>query len=157
MVVVAVADEDGVEVREQFGQDGLGLPADGPDPVAKDGVRQDPKLIDLDEQGRVATAREINGPRGLPGEQSLEFEWSGTQLTAIRGYIGKMKNYERTMQYQGGRLISEEVQGQGKGSRIKYTYANNRLVSAETSNDPAHDNRSRKIAFRSGSPSTVVK
>jgi hypothetical protein len=53
--------------------------------------------------------------------------------------------------------MSEEIQGQGKASRIRYTYAGNRLVSAETTNDTTLDNRSRKIAFRAGSPSTVVK
>jgi len=61
------------------------------------------------------------------------------------------------MQYQAGRLISEEIQGQGKASRIRYTYTGNRLVSAESTNDATSDNRSRKIAFRSGSPSTLVK
>jgi len=76
---------------------------------------------------------------------------------AIRGYLGKTKNYERTMQYAAGRLASEEIQGAGKSSRIRYTYAGNRLASAESTNDTTLDNRSRKIAFRSGSPSTLVK
>jgi hypothetical protein len=113
--------------------------------------------LTYDEQGRVVNARELSGPKGAPTEQSLEFEWNGTQLTAIRGYVGKTKNYERTMQYTAGRLMSEEIQGQGKASRIKYTYMGNRLVSAESTNDMTLDNRSRKIAFRSGSPSTLVK
>ena len=49
-------------------------------------------------------------------------------MIAIRGFLGKTKNYERTMQYRAGRLMSEEIQGQGKASRIRYTYAGNRLV-----------------------------
>ena len=113
--------------------------------------------LTYDQQGRVSRAQELSGPKGAPGEQTLEFEWDGMQLAAIRGFQGKAKIYERTMQYQGGRLISEEIQGQGKPSRIKYTYAGNRLVSAETTNDATLDNRSRKVAFRSGSPSTLVK
>jgi hypothetical protein len=113
--------------------------------------------LTYDEQGRVGSARELSGPKGSPGEQRLEFEWSGAQLMAIRGFLGSTKNYERTLQYQGGRLMSEEIQGQGKASRIRYTYAGNRLVSAETTNDTTLDNRSRKIAFRAGSASTVVK
>jgi hypothetical protein len=113
--------------------------------------------LTYDELGRVSGARELSGPKGAPTDQSLEFEWNGMQLTAIRGYQGKAKTYERTMQYQAGRLISEEIQGQGKASRIRYTYTGNRLVSAESTNDATSDNRSRKIAFRSGSPSTLVK
>ena len=113
--------------------------------------------LTYDPQGRVIGAQELSGPRGAPGAQTLEFEWNGMQLAAIRGFQGKTKNYERTMQYQGGRLVSEEIQGQGKPSRIKYTYTGNRLVSAETTNDATLDNRSRKVTFRSGSPSTLVK
>jgi hypothetical protein len=79
------------------------------------------------------------------------------QLTAIRGYVGKTKNYERTMQYQDGLLVTEDVQIQGKPSRIKYNYAANRLVSAEAATDTTLDNRSRKVTFLANSPSTLVK
>jgi hypothetical protein len=87
----------------------------------------------------------------------LEFEWNGNQLTAIRGYLGRTKNYERTMQYDGGRLVSEEIQGQGKPSHIRYNYAADRLVSAEAAVDATVDNRSRKVTFVADSPSTQVK
>ena len=87
----------------------------------------------------------------------LEFEWSGTQLNAIRGYQAKVKNYERTMQYQDGRLVGEDIQGPVKPHDIKYTYNGNRLVSAEATNDPTPDNRSRKVTFLGNSPSTQVK
>jgi hypothetical protein len=113
--------------------------------------------LTYDAQGRVISARELSGPKGSAGEQNVEFEWNGMQLAAIRGFQGKAKLYERTMQYQGGRLVSEEIQGQGKPSRIRYIYAGNRLVSAETTNDATLDNRSRKVTFRSTSPSTLVK
>jgi hypothetical protein len=79
------------------------------------------------------------------------------QLNAIRGFQSKIKTYERTMQYQDGKLVSEDIQGSGKPSHIKYTYTGNRLVSAESTNDATSDNRSRKIAFAANSPSTQVK
>jgi len=113
--------------------------------------------LTYDDRGRVSRAQEISGLQGSPGEQALEFEWNGNQLTAIRGYIGQNKNYERTMQYDGGRLVSEEIQGQGKPSHIKYTYSADRLVSAEATADASADNRSRKVAFVADSPSTLVK
>ena len=113
--------------------------------------------LTYDDSGRVSHAQELSGPKGSPAEQALEFEWNGMQLTAIRGYLGKTKNYERTMQYQDGRLVSEEIQGQGKPSHIKYNYMANRLVSAEAATDPTLDNRSRKVTFLGNSPSTLVK
>jgi hypothetical protein len=79
------------------------------------------------------------------------------QLNAVRGFQAKVKIYERTMQYQDGRLVAEDVQSSGKSSRTKYTYAGNRLVSAESNNDPSLDNRSRKVAFAGNSASTQVK
>ena len=79
------------------------------------------------------------------------------QLNAIRGFQAKAKTYERTMQYQDGKLVAEEVQGPGKAARIKYTYSGNRLVSAESTNDPSLDNRSRKVGFIANSASTLVK
>jgi hypothetical protein len=113
--------------------------------------------LTYDDQGRVSHAQELASPKGAPGEQALDFEWSGMQLTAVRGYLGKAKNYERTMQYQDGLLVSEEVQGAGKASKIKYVYAANRLVSAEAATDPTLDNRNRKVTFVANSPSTLVK
>jgi hypothetical protein len=113
--------------------------------------------LTYDDSGRVIRAQELTGPKGNPGEEALEFEWNGMQLTAIRGYAGKIKNYERTMQYQDGRLVSEETQSQGKPSLIKYTYVSNRLVSADAATDPSMDNRSRKVTFLANSPSTLVK
>ena len=79
------------------------------------------------------------------------------QLNAVRGLQAKAKIYERTMQYQDGKLVSEDVQGAGKPSHIKYTYVGNRLVSAESTNDPTLDNRSRKVAFAGNAASTQVK
>jgi len=113
--------------------------------------------LTYDDSGRVSRAQELSGPAGSPAEQVLEFEWNGMHLTAIRGYLGKTKNYERTMQYEDGRLVAEEVQGQGKPSHIKYNYLADRLVSAEAATDPTLDNRSRKVTFLASSPSTLVK
>jgi hypothetical protein len=113
--------------------------------------------LTYDDSGRVSRAQELSGPKGAPGDMVLEFDWSGMQLNAIRGFQSKIKTYERTMQYQDGKLVSEDIQGSGKPSHIKYTYTGNRLVSAESTNDAASDNRSRKIAFAANSPSTQVK
>jgi hypothetical protein len=113
--------------------------------------------IVYDDSGRVTRAQQLSGPQGAPAEQTLEFEWNGMQLVAIHGYLGKTGNYERTMQYQDGRLVSEEIQGQGKPSHIRYSYLGDRLVSAEAAVDPTLDNRSRKVAFLGSSPSTLVK
>ena len=113
--------------------------------------------LTYDPAGRVSRAQELSGPKGTPTDLVLEFDWSGTQLNAIRGFQGKAKTYERTMQYQDGRLVAEEVQGSGKPSHTKYVYSGNRLVSAESTNDPSLDNRSRKVAFVANSASTLVK
>jgi len=113
--------------------------------------------LTYDDRGRVSHAQQVTGPGGAPGEQALDFEWNGMQLTSIRGYVGKTRNYERTMQYQDGLLVSEEIQVQGKPSRIKYSYAANRLVSAEAATDATLDNRNRKVTFLANSASTLVK
>jgi len=113
--------------------------------------------LTYDEAGRVVRAQELSGPKGNPTDFVLELEWSGAQLNAIRGFQAKAKIYERTMQYQDGKLMSEEVQGAAKGAHIKYTYMGNRLTAAESTNDPAQDNRSRKVVFASNSASTLVK
>ena len=113
--------------------------------------------LTYDTSGRVSRAQELSGPKGTPGDMVLEFDWSGMQLNAIRGFQGKIKTYERTMQYQDGKLVGEEVQGSGKPSHTKFTYSGNRLISAESTNDPSLDNRSRKVAFVGNSVSTLVK
>jgi hypothetical protein len=113
--------------------------------------------LTYDESGRVSRAQALSGPKGTPEDLVLEFDWSGMQLNAIRGFQAKAKTYERTMQYQDGKLVAEEVQGPGKAAHIKYTYSGNRLVSAESTNDPSLDNRSRKVGFVASSASTLVK
>ncbi|MEO8593408.1 MAG: hypothetical protein ABI759_08800 [Candidatus Solibacter sp.] len=110
-----------------------------------------------DDAGRVSRAQELTGPKGTPTDLVLELEWSGLQLMAIRGFQAKAKIYERTMQYQDGRLIGEEVQGSGKSAHLKYTYLGTRLQMAESPNDPTLDNRSRKVAFAANSATTLVK
>lgn len=105
-----------------------------------------------DSRGRVALAREIADPSAAPGDSSLEFDWDGWQLTAIRGYRGlgnqRRQVYERTMEYQDGRLVAEQTQSQGKSWRIKYNYTGGKLASANCDRDPSLDDRSRQVAFR---------
>jgi len=113
-----------------------------------------------DDQGRVRQAREIADPKAAPGDQWLEFEWNEMQLTAVRGYQGDEKHrtkiYDRTLQYQSGRLVSEHITGQGGSSHITYNYNGNRLVSADCGTDSTLDGRSRKVQFVAGSPSTLA-
>ena len=118
--------------------------------------------LTYDDRGRVAQAREIaDSKTATPVDLSLEFDWDDLQLTAVRGYQGEEKHralvYERTLQYQDDRLVGEQIQSQGKSSRIKYNYNGNRLVSAEAATDPSLDNRSRKVFFLANSSSALVK
>jgi hypothetical protein len=106
-----------------------------------------------DATGRVGTAREISGPHGTPGDTLLEFHWDGLQLQSIEAYqmSGEKRGakfYERTMEYQGGRLVGETVESGGKPSRIKYTYNGAKLVSANCDKDMTLDGRSRQVMFR---------
>jgi hypothetical protein len=108
--------------------------------------------LTYDNRGRVAQAREISGPAAAPGDGMLEFDWDGSLLTAIRGYQGPAnqhrQTYERTMEYQDGRLVSEQIQSQGKTWRIKYNYNGGSLASAVCDRDPSLDDRSRQVTFR---------
>jgi len=109
--------------------------------------------LTYDDHGVLKQAREIADPKSAPGDQWLDFEWDGTRLTAVRGYQGsdaahRTKIYERTMQYQDNRLVSEEVQYQGKSSKVHYNYTGGRLASASSDRDPSLDDRSRQVTFR---------
>jgi hypothetical protein len=105
-----------------------------------------------DNRGRVAQAREVNDPVSAPGDSMLEFDWDGWRLSAIRGFQGaggqRRETYERTMEYQGGRLVSEEIHSQGKTWRIKYNYVAGKLATAVCDRDPSLDDRSRQVTFR---------
>jgi hypothetical protein len=109
--------------------------------------------LSYDGRGRVSQAREIAAPGAGPGDLLLEFDWDEWQLKAIRGYQGtdeshRVKVYERTMEYQEGRLVAEEIHAQGKSSRIKYNYNGSRLASANCEKDGTLDGRSRQVYFR---------
>ena len=106
-----------------------------------------------DDRGRVRQARELSGAKAAPGDRWVDFEWDGDRLTAVRAYQGAdaahgAKVYERTQQYQDNRLVSEEIQFQGKISRIRYNYNGGRLASAVSDRDPSLDDRSRQVTFR---------
>ncbi len=114
-----------------------------------------------DANGRVAQAREIVDQRGAAATL-LEFDWDGMRLTAVRGYDGaderrRAKIYERTLQYDSRRLLSEEIQSEGKTSRIKYVYKGDRLISAACEKDLTLDGRQRQVFFAGNSPTTEVK
>ncbi|MDP3000971.1 MAG: hypothetical protein Q8N47_26050 [Bryobacterales bacterium] len=105
-----------------------------------------------DEQGRVSQARELSEPGGAAGTLVVEFDWNGLQLAALRGYEGpdekrRVKIYERTLQYEGGRLMSEDIQSQGRSAKVKYTYKGDTLVSASCDKGAHLDARARQVTF----------
>ncbi len=109
--------------------------------------------LTYDDSGRVSQAREVPDPKGAPGDRWVDFEWDGPRLLAVRASQGsdaahRTKVYQRTLQYQDNRLVSEEVQFQGKSTRIRYTYNGSKLVSAAADKDPSLDDRSRQVTFR---------
>ena len=98
-------------------------------------------------------AREIANPAASPGDTLLEFDWIGLQLAAVRGYQGSDEGhrsmiYQRTLEYQDGRLVAEQIQSEGKTSHIKYSYNGDRIASANCDKDPTLDDRSRQVTFR---------
>ncbi len=101
-----------------------------------------------DDKGRVGEAHEFNPKTGALTDLTLRFDWNGVQLTGVHGYQGREQVYERRLQYQEGRLVSEEIQGQGKGARITYTYNGSKMASAKCDKDPSLDGRSRVVTFR---------
>ncbi len=101
-----------------------------------------------DLNGRVSEAREIASAAGPPTGFTLKFEWLGQQLTAVHGFQGGVKMYDRTIDYQDGRIVGEDIQGEGKNSKIKYNYNGGRLISATCSTDKSLDGRSRQVMFR---------
>ncbi len=106
-----------------------------------------------DSSGRVAHALELTDLNGGPTGFTLDFEWEGQHLTAIHGYQGidanhRAKAYDRTMEYSDGVLVGEEISGTGKASHIKYNYNGGHLQSAQCTNDPTLDDRSRQVTFR---------
>ena len=106
-----------------------------------------------DPFGRVAHAVELAEAGGAPSGISLDFDWEGQHLVAIHGYQGsdpkrRSRIYDRTMDYQDGVLVAEDISGSGKPSHIKYNYNGNRLASAQCTNDPTLDDRSRQVTFR---------
>lgn len=104
--------------------------------------------LTYDSAGRVSQAREIASPGAAPGGDFLEFEWSGSQLQAVRGYQGKTRTYERTLDYADGLLRAEEIQAGGKSWKIKYNYNGGRLASATCDRDTSLDDRARQVFFK---------
>jgi hypothetical protein len=105
-----------------------------------------------DEQGRVSQARELSEPGGAAAGLVVEFDWNGLQLAALRGFEGpdekrRVKIYERTLLYEGGRLMAEDIQSQGRSAKVKYTYKGDSLVSASCDKNAHLDARARQVTF----------
>ena len=101
-----------------------------------------------DAAGRVAHAVELADSNGALSGIKLDFDWDGQQLVAIHGYQGGSHIYDRTMEYQDGQLVAEEISGSGKPAHIKYNYNGGCLASAQASTDSSLDDRSRQVTFR---------
>ena len=74
-----------------------------------------------DVAGRVAHAFELADQNGALTGFTLDFDWDGQHLAAIHGYQGTDANrrsrvYDRTMQYEEGRLVAEDISGQQANS-----------------------------------------
>lgn len=109
--------------------------------------------LTYDDRGYLKMAREIGEPGAAAGDRWVEFDWDGRNLAAIRGYRGPdaghgAKIYQRTMRYEGDRLISEEIEFQGKSGKVKYNYNGGRLASATADRSGSLDDRSRQVTFR---------
>lgn len=107
--------------------------------------------FEYDSQGRVRSARQLADRAPV----LAEFEWNDQKLTNIKVYQladaaaprGPLV-YERTMQYQQDRLVSEEFRAGQKDGKIKYVWSNTgALTSAECEKDESLDNRSREVFF----------
>lgn len=114
--------------------------------------------LHYDPQGRVRTAREITDPdaptKTVSDEREVEFLWSDDRLKSVRVFALKdsvrasAPIYERTLQYNGDRLMSEQIRGPKGQSKIDYDYEGRRLTRAHCSKDANHDDRSRDVVFR---------
>ena len=109
--------------------------------------------LTYDGRDALTHAREIADPNP-PLDEWLEFEWDAAQLRAVRGFKGpdeknRVKTYERVLQYQDGRLLSEEIRiAKGQVAQIAYKYVGTKLVSAVCTKDQTLDDRSRRVTFR---------
>lgn len=109
--------------------------------------------MEYDELGRARRAREIpaaDAPARPP--VVAEFTWDEYRLSSIRVFQQTESSpapliYERTMRYQQGRLIGEEIRSAGKSPSIKYLWKGDQLVSAECEKDETIDGRSREVFF----------
>jgi hypothetical protein len=107
--------------------------------------------IKYDDSGRVAEARQLAGLHGAPTDNLVQFEWQDSKLMAVRGFQvhgqDKAPVYNRTLQYEGDRLIAEDIEAQGRVSHIKYRYEGDRLIGANCDKDTSADGRSRLVTF----------
>ena len=111
--------------------------------------------FEYDSQGRVKSARQLPDADALSRPPVLaEFEWNDLRLSSVKVYQLAETNaprgaliYERNLQYQQDRLMSEEFRAGQKDGKIKYVWNGATLVSAECDKDESLDNRSREVFF----------
>jgi len=110
--------------------------------------------VDYDSMGRVRTARQLkdDAPDARPPVEA-RFSWDGLRLTSIRvhqpveGIAEPPVIYERTMRYEQGRLVKEQIRAGGRSPSIEYKWRNGQLISAVCDKDETLDGRSREVFF----------
>ncbi len=96
-------------------------------------------LAEYDNQGRVVSAKPLD-PKS--SDHPLTFTWEGNQLRSVSA-----PGYKREIQYSDGHIARENIQANGKNSKIEYKYKDDRLVEVNCDPDPSIDGRSRRVTF----------
>jgi hypothetical protein len=104
-----------------------------------------------DPTGRVVYAWCKNPPNNVPPTARYEFEWDGFRLMKITQRADSKPDapilYERTLNYSGGKLVSESISFAGKHAKIDYKYNGNKLMEAVGDADPSLNNLSPHATF----------
>jgi hypothetical protein len=96
-------------------------------------------VAEYDNQGRVISAKPLD-PKS--SDHPLTFAWEGNQLKSVSA-----DGYRRDIQYSNGHIARENIQAEGKNSKIEYKYKDDRLVEVNCDPDPSIDGRSRRVTF----------
>ena len=100
---MAVADEHGVEVGEQLGEHRLDLAPDRAHAIPQDGVGQDPQVVDLDQERRVAEERHA-GMRGAGRRRRGGGTDGAPALVDSGGTVGHARIVHQSRSGAGARL-----------------------------------------------------
>lgn len=87
--------------------------------------------VTYDRQGRAESAQEWNA------DNLVRFSWEGNQLVAIRAYHKNSDTpyYQRTINYVGSVIASEDYSINGRSGKIKYSYTNGKNLLVKVENE----------------------